>query len=237
MKTYIWTWPTRLFHWLLAIGFTIAFVLGGEEDYLSIHAACGIMVGALVLFRVIQGFGGPRYARFSDFPISRKAMVDFIANMKQRKSAHPGHNPLASVIMGCIMITALLSAFSGMLLFASGEAGLFGFRFNQGGEAEITEEVHDVVVHLFLILVGIHLAGVMADTLFHPANGTVLSIFTGYKRINAADAKLSPFQKIFSIFWIVIPVLLFLYVVKYLPAPAKEKDQLEQVDNNDKDED
>jgi cytochrome b len=237
MKTYIWTLPTRLFHWLLAISFASAYLLGGEENYLSLHAALGSLIGGLVLFRIIQGFIGPKYTRFSDFPISPSSIKSFIINMKQSKTTHPGHNPLASVVMLGIMITALVSAVSGMSILATGDSGFFGFRFSPGMDAEIFEEFHEIAVTVFLVLVCIHLAGIMADTLFHRENGTIFSIFTGYKNIKAQDVQLSPFQKIFSIFWIALPLLMFYYVWQYQPVGENEKSKTEQSGNDEKDED
>ena len=165
MRTYIWTIPTRLFHWSLAFAFTLAFILGGEEEYLGLHAALG------------------------------------------------------------------------MLIFASGDTGIFGFRLNPGSDQEIFEEVHDVAVHLFLILLGIHLTGILADTIFHPGNRTIGSVFTGYKRIEAPPAVSTTFQTIFSIAWFGIPLIVFFYVLRFQAIPAGEKENTEQVSEPDKDED
>ena len=237
MKTYIWTLPTRLFHWLLAISFAAAYLSGGEEENLSLHAAFGSLIGTLVLFRIIQGFTGPRYARFRDFPVSPTSIRSFIGNMKLSKAAHPGHNPLASVIMLCIMVTALISALSGMLIFASGDTGIFGFRINPGFDKDVFGEFHEIVVNIFLILVGIHLTGILADTLFHRENGTICSIFTGYKNIEAQEARLTASQKIFSVLWFAIPLALFCWVFWYQPIPAGDKEHTEQVNDTEKDDD
>ena len=237
MKTYIWTLPTRLFHWLLAISFAVAYLLGGDEGYLSLHAALGSMIAGLILFRIIQGFSGPEYARFRDFPVSPASIRQFISNMKQSKETHPGHNPLASIIMLCILITALASAMSGMLILASGETGMFGLRITTGFNPESLGELHEILANAFLVLVGIHLTGILADTIFHPANGTIFSIFTGYKKIQAKDAASSAFHSVFSVFWFAVPLLIFFYVLKYQPLPPGEKDQQEQVDESNEDKD
>jgi cytochrome b len=237
MKTYIWTLPTRFFHWLLAISFTITYIIGSQEMYPGLHAALGSMIGGLVLFRILQGFTGPKYVRFSDFPVSPASIMSFLTSMKQNKANHPGHNPLASVIMLCILATALISAISGMLIFASAETGFLGLRNIAGVDKEIFENFHEVIVNVFLVLVGIHLAGILADTLFHPGNGTIFSIFTGYKNIEAAPAGLSPSQRIFSLFWFLIPACIFLYVLFLQPLPAGTTDKTEQVTKSDNDED
>jgi len=237
MKTYIWTLPTRIFHWLLAIAFTIAYILGGDEKYINLHAGMGIFIGVLVFSRVLQGVFGPRYAQFSDFPVSINSIRLFLTKTKQSKASHPGHNPLASLIMLSIFLMALLSAISGMLIFASGDSGIFGLRLNPGTDPEMFEEIHEIVANLFLFFVGIHLMGILLDTLFHNENGTIWSIFTGYKRIIAIPASTTIFHKMFSFVWFTIPFVLLFYMLLYHPMPGSEKDNMEQVYDTDNDED
>ena len=64
----IWDLPTRLFHWALVVCIVGAFVtvkLGGL--YMDWHIRFGCATLGLLLFRLIWGFIGPRYARFSQF--------------------------------------------------------------------------------------------------------------------------------------------------------------------------
>jgi cytochrome b len=236
MKTYIWTLPTRLFHWLLAFSFTIAFILGGEEEFIHVHSSFGVFIGILVFFRIIQGFYGPRYTRFRDFPVSFEAIRYFLTRMKESKSSHPGHNPLASVVMLSIFFMALLSAVSGIFLTATDVSGFCGLRLNTGIDPDVFGEVHEVVVHLFLLLVGFHLAGVIFDTMFHPQNKTIFSIITGYKQIEAAPAVLSRFQFFFTVFWLLVPAAMFFYTLRHQSTSAGTSEGTEQVDENEKEE-
>ena len=48
MKTLIWALPTRLFHWLLAISFAFAYILGHFDDFIRFHFAFGALIGTLV---------------------------------------------------------------------------------------------------------------------------------------------------------------------------------------------
>jgi len=60
----IWDLPTRLFHWLLAALVLCSVVtakLGGL--WIDWHMRAGYAILALVLFRVLWGFAGSRYAR------------------------------------------------------------------------------------------------------------------------------------------------------------------------------
>lgn len=79
MKTYIWSLPTRLFHWLLAIGFTVAYILGDFDNLENWHFAFGAFVGSLIFFRLFFGLVGPEYSNFKDFQIAwktRKNLLD-----------------------------------------------------------------------------------------------------------------------------------------------------------------
>jgi cytochrome b len=235
MKTYIWTIPTRLFHWLLAISFAVAFLSGGEEEYLNTHAAFGILIGGLILFRLLQGLFGPRYARFSDFPVTPGKLTGFLKDMKMSKLQHPGHNPLAALVMLGIMIAALLSAISGMLLAESSGTALFGLNFSTSMDQDRLEEFHEFIVHLFLVLVGIHLSGIIVDTLFHSEHKTVFSIFTGYKKMDGKPAVNNLWQIAFSAVGLILPVLLFFYIIGSQPVKAGDSEKTEQHEAGDND--
>ena len=89
----IWDLPTRLFHLALALCVTGAIVtvkLGGL--WMDWHVRLGIISLALITFRVVWGFIGPRYARFTQFYASpRQVWAYFKAPTKL-----PGHNPLGA---------------------------------------------------------------------------------------------------------------------------------------------
>jgi cytochrome b len=201
MKTYIWSLPTRLSHWLVLPALVITYFLGGEEEYINAHTALGYLAGTLILFRIIWGIVGPRYSKFSDFPIGISKMKEFVTNMKSSKSKYPGHNPAASVIMLAILVAIILVAVSGMLNLAAEGQGFLSF-MKLNGESEFYGEAHEVMVNVLIALVALHLAGIAADTIFHRENGTLASIFTGYKKVQGDDVKLNGFQKVFSVLWI-----------------------------------
>lgn len=43
-RTLVWDLPTRLFHWLFAIGFAAAYLLGEADDRLGWHSYFGYLV-------------------------------------------------------------------------------------------------------------------------------------------------------------------------------------------------
>jgi hypothetical protein len=58
----IWDLPTRVFHWLLTVGFIaaamIAFLTEGKSRLFPYHAVIGLALALLVVLRVIWGFIG-----------------------------------------------------------------------------------------------------------------------------------------------------------------------------------
>jgi len=109
----IWDLPTRLFHWLLAALVLCSVVtakLGGL--WIDWHMRAGYAILALVLFRVLWGFAGSRYARFANFVRGPRAVLDYL---RGRGAQGAGHSPL-----GALSVLALLAA---LLVQAHGYRG------------------------------------------------------------------------------------------------------------------
>ena len=71
-QNYVFVWPiyTRIIHWLIASTFMSAFIFSLYENLLNLHVAVGIIFGFMLLYRIIWGFIGPRYATFNTFKFS-----------------------------------------------------------------------------------------------------------------------------------------------------------------------
>lgn len=208
MKTYIWTIPTRIFHWLLVFSFVTAYVVGGEDEYLNLHTAAGYLLGVLLIFRIIWGFIGPRYSKFSDFPVSIASITSFLKNIRNGKEDYAGHNPAASVVMISMMIVGILLVCSGVILLTAENAGIFNFLGNIP-KSEFIEEIHPVLANLLLVLIGIHLLGLITDFIFQKNTGTVFSMITGNKNLKSEDARLNSLHKIFAVIWILASITVF----------------------------
>lgn len=225
MKTKIWSLQTRISHWLLAIGFAVAYITGENEWKMNYHYAFGAMVGGLLFLRILYGFIGPKYSNFKDFPMGISHQMRFIKNYFTQNT-YVGHNPLASLVMLAMMFAGVFTAITGYF-WATETAQFLGFTLTEEG----VEESHEIGAKLFLILVFAHLAGILADTFFHRKTGTLASIFTGYKNVTAEEGKSNTFHRLFSIFWLGIPLFLF-YLAFGLPVRAQEKEH----ENNEEDE-
>lgn len=218
MKTKIWSITTRISHWLLAIGFTIAFITGENEWQMNYHYSFGALVGGILLFRIIYGLIGPRYSNFKDFPMGISNQINFLKNYFS-KNTYVGHNPLASLVMFSMMFVGIFTAITGYL-WATETANFLGFTLTE----EMVEESHEIGANIFLILVFTHLAGILADTIFHRKMGTLGSIFTGYKNVETEAGNTNAFHKIFSVFWIGVPMILA-YLTFGLPIKEGENER------------
>lgn len=196
-RAYIWTLPTRLFHWLLVLYILIMFISSDEESLLNIHAAFGYGVGILIFFRIVWGFIGPNYSRFSNWPLNIKEAIEFTKNILHPK-LYIGHNPAASFVMLGIILVVFLTALSGVLTYGIQEGrGILAFlNSSYFKEMELFEEIHEFFSNLLLLLIAAHLGGVAVDRVLHKENGTLQSIFSGYKNVEAKDEQLNLFQKI-----------------------------------------
>ncbi len=179
----VWDPAVRVFHWALVVAFTAAYLSG--EEWLTLHVYAGYAVLGLIGFRVIWGFIGTRHARFSDFVTSpRRALlyVRDVALMRGRR--YVGHNPAGGAMIVLLLASLLLTTFTGLAVYAADEqagplAGLLA-----GAAEEFThalEEVHEFFANFTLMLVFVHVAGVLVESLLHHEN-LVRAMITGRKR-------------------------------------------------------
>lgn len=237
MKTLIWPWPTRVLHWMMAVGFAVAYLTGGEEELLHFHVTFGVLAGVAALCRTLQGFSHTRHVRFIDFPLGISSLRTMLADPFQKKVSYAGHNPIASLVMIAILMVAPATVLLGILTAASEEVGFAGFHFQTGIDPDVFEEIHDSLATLFLILVCLHLTGLVADTVFHSRHRTVLSMITGYKHLDDEPARLSGFQRMLMTVLVVLPVLAAILVFSRQPAGDSESSNtpgtIEATDDDD----
>lgn len=94
----VWDLPTRCFHWLLAasvIGLVITGRIGGNA--LVWHMRIGLLVLALLAFRLLWGVIGGRWSRFASFVRGPGTVLRYLRG-DHRHDDHfeVGHNPLGS---------------------------------------------------------------------------------------------------------------------------------------------
>lgn len=145
----VWDRFVRLFHWSTAILFLSNYWLTEEGG--RTHRYIGYTLIGLVLARIIWGFIGSTYARFSSFVPTPKSLFGYLQAMRSGK--HPyylSHNPL-----GALMVLFLL----GMLL-ATGTTGWMLTTDAYEAE-EWLEDLHGLCANLVMVAVGLHIAAVI----------------------------------------------------------------------------
>jgi len=181
--TRVWDPLVRVFHWALVLSFFIAYIT--EEDFLIIHSYAGYLVLALILIRILWGFIGSHHARFRDFIYSPHDIKHFLKNTLQLKARrYLGHNPAGGAMILLMMISLLITTLSGLIVYGAEEqAGPLASLFAQSHSfwGEVFEEIHEFFANVTLLLVFIHIAGVIIESLIHKEN-LVKSMIDGMKR-------------------------------------------------------
>lgn len=170
----VWDIPTRIFHWLLVLCFVIAYLTSESERWQLWHVTAGYTFGALLLFRLIWGVIGSRYARFSQFVRGTGSVLGYLRTLLSSKPDHyTGHNPAGAwAILGILGL--------GLLTVLTGWAS-----FNDYGDW--IGELHEGIVNVLLLIIVIHIVGVLVSSLLHREN-LVRAMVDGYKRGAAVEA-------------------------------------------------
>lgn len=204
----VWDPLVRIFHWLLVLVFATSYLSGDEwDDWGSVHEISGYIVLGLIIFRIIWGFVGSKYARFSDFIYSPKVVF---AYLKSLATTHPkhylGHNPAGGWMVILLLASILATSITGLKLLAvehnegplaqvtiqlpsliaEAEArrkpgGDMGEEGEEEGE-DFWGEIHEFFANFTLFLVLIHIAGVLVSSYLHKEN-LARAMVTGNKPI------------------------------------------------------
>lgn len=179
----VWDPLVRLFHWTLVIAFSVAYLT--EGDLQSVHVWAGYTVTGLLAVRLVWGFIGSRYARFSDFVYSPWVTFRYLINvLRGSAQRYLGHNPAGGAMILLMLISLLVTVISGMALYGADQwqgplAGLL--RNVDASWVDALEEIHEVVANLTVALVVFHVLGVLWESLLHKEN-LVRSMINGRKR-------------------------------------------------------
>lgn len=184
-KIKVWDPVVRVFHWTLAATFIIAYAT--EDDLLSLHVWAGYILLAALIIRLVWGFIGTQHARFNDFVTKPSVAIQYVKDTFRHKAArHIGHNPAGGLMIVIMMVSLVLTGISGLMIYGAEEhAGPLASWFVSTGEywEKPLEEIHEFFANFTLLLVIIHLAGVVVESLMHREN-LVSAMWDGYKKPN-----------------------------------------------------
>lgn len=177
----VWDAPTRVFHWLLVLCCLGAVLTQESERWRLVHVTLGYSMAGLVMFRLVWGFMGTRYAKFSDFIKGPSAIKAYAMAARAGQPKHMvGHNPVGAIAV--IAVLTLVSVLS-----------VTGYLNYNDLAGDWTEKVHEGAANLLYLVVSLHVLGVIFSSRLHREN-LVRAMVTGKKLAapSAAIAKTYP---------------------------------------------
>lgn len=210
----VWDPLVRVFHWSLVLAFATSYLTGDEwDDWGSVHEISGYMILGLVVFRIIWGFVGSKYARFSDFIYSPKTVIEYLKSLLTTHPKHYlGHNPAGGWMVVILLACLLTTTVTGLKVLADehqegplaqlelqvpslisvAEARRIGGEQAENDEKEGDEnespwkEIHEFFANFTLFLVMVHILGVIVSSRLHKEN-LARAMITGNKTSNDTD--------------------------------------------------
>jgi cytochrome b len=186
----VWDPFVRVGHWLLA---AVVLVDWFTDEPRWMHVWLGYVGAALVLLRVIWGFIGPEYARFTSFVAGPRMVFDYLAGLIRFSSRrYLGHSPAGGAMIIALLFMIVATALTGMVNLAQdqGEGPLAGVIAKVERPARIpgqrrpqlvSKQVHETVANTTLVLVILHVGGVVLASFAHREN-LLRAMLTGRKR-------------------------------------------------------
>lgn len=186
----VWDLGVRLFHWALVLVVTAEALTGffASRSGLAVHLWAGGLLAVLIVWRLIWGLLGSTHARFRNFQYGPgEAIAHARAVLNRTARRYIGHNPLGSAMVYAMLVVLVL-------IIVTGTAALGGM-LKQGPLAATLQfttgatllGLHNFLAGLFVIMIGVHLAGVAFET-WRERENLVGAMLTGAKEAGADPA-------------------------------------------------
>ena len=183
----VWDSPVLFTHWLLAICFLGAILTQESEKFRLVHVTMGYTMLGIIGFRVIWGFIGSKYARFTTIkPRFLRVRENIQAILSGNKEFSIGLNAVGFVAAYLLMGLVLLVSATGYLVF------------NEIGP-ELISEIHELVGNLIIAVVVVHVGSIVLNVMYQrlqKTNGEVA------KNVGVLAQRARPYK------WVTIIILL-----------------------------
>jgi len=165
----VWDIVVRVFHWSLVLMFAAAWLT--SDDAVWLHKIFGYAILGLVGVRIIWGFIGGKYARFTEFVKSPATVIAYLKDTREGHAARfLGHNPAGGAMIIALLVALTITGITGWMSVTD---AYWGIRW--------VEIVHSLSADITIILVTGHIAGVIFTSYSHGEN-LVRAMITGRKR-------------------------------------------------------
>lgn len=159
----VWDLWVRLGHWLIVAGIIFQQFSGENIELVSTHAIVGILLGGWVLFRIIWGFTGSYYARFSSFPLpSPKTAIASLRRVLSKETEETtGHSAIGGLAVYLLVTLIGFTALTGMassddIFFSGPLAPLL-----PANAVDLASHAHPILSKLVLVTVIVHVSAVL----------------------------------------------------------------------------
>jgi cytochrome b len=199
----VWDPVIRIGHWTLVIAFFTAYFT--EDNLMTLHAWAGYVIAAVITVRLIWGFIGGHYAKFSQFLYKPTVVFNYLNNLIRGKPQHYiGHNPAGGAMVIALLLSLILTVVSGMKLYAveenagplavaaqwkTADANTPSTTNNLSIAHKVSEvdekrweEIHETFVNITLLLVFLHIGGIMISSIVDKEK-LVKAMWTGKKEV------------------------------------------------------
>jgi cytochrome b len=115
----VWDLPTRVFHWVLAaavIGSVTSAKIGGNA--MAWHYRLGYLILGLLLFRLVWGLVGGRWARFTSFVYGPGSTWRYLRGRAQpHERFDVGHSPTGALSVFALLLVLAVQVGTGLVSF------------------------------------------------------------------------------------------------------------------------
>ena len=183
----VWDSPIFITHWLLAFCFVGAILTQESEKFRLVHVTLGYTMLGIVGFRLIWGFIGSKYARFTTIkPRFLRVRENIQAILSGNKEFSIGLNAIGFVAAYLLMGLVLLVSASGYLVF------------NEIGP-ELISEIHELVGNLLITVVVVHVGSIVLNAIYQRLQKSNAEVAT---KIGVLAQRARPYK------WVSIIILL-----------------------------
>ena len=187
-KKLIWDLPIRIVHWLLTVLIFGAWYTVTVAGNMEAHMLIGQTILCLLVFRVIWGFVGTRYAKFSSFVFGPRTIIAYARTILSRSGGgYAGHNPLGFLAVFAMLLLIGIQVTTG--LFAT-DGDFYEGPLNHlvsGSTGREITDIHYLNFDVLAIMIGIHIVAIFFYLLYKREN-LIWPMFTGTKTGDALEA-------------------------------------------------
>ncbi|MGO9378124.1 MAG: Ni/Fe-hydrogenase, b-type cytochrome subunit [Dissulfurispiraceae bacterium] len=208
-RVYIWEFPVRLAHWLIALSIVVLSVTGfyigapflyGSGDTLTMaymrftHFVAAFVFTVCVIVRMYWWFAGNKYARINQFiPMSAERIkntactASFYAFCSKDLPHYPGHTGLAGLSYTFLFGLYIIQIVTGFAMYSVAQGGGATWTILGGWSLGIMSVaylrlIHHLIMLVIPIFVIVHVYIGWHNDLIEK-NGLISSIFSGYKNM------------------------------------------------------